>query len=167
MPGETVCNATPLIALARIGRLDLLRLAFQRLVIPEAVYEEVVVQGSGRPGVEEVKSADWIQVRSVQDRQRVEEVGRFLGRGETEAIILAQEISAMWVLLDDRRARLLAQQDGLNVVGTLGVLKYLKTHGDLDLLRPLFDELRGAGFSMGAEYDEILQQVGEREGASS
>jgi predicted nucleic acid-binding protein len=167
MTGETVCNATPLIALARIGRLELLRLAFRQLIIPETVYDEVVVKGGSKPGVAEVQHADWIQVRRVQNRQRVEELGRFLGRGETEAIILAREVAAARVLLDDRRARLVAQQEGLNVVGTLGVLKYLKAHGDLDVLRPLFDALRGAGFSMGAEYDEILQQVGEREGASS
>jgi uncharacterized protein len=163
MAGETVCNATPLIALARIGRLDLLRLAFEQLVIPEAVYEEVVVKGSGRPGAEGVQRANWIQVHTVQNRQRVEELGRFLGKGETEAIILAREISAPWVLLDDHKARLRAQQEGLNVVGTLGVLKHLKQRGDLDALHPLFDDLRAAGFSMGEEYDEILHQVGERE----
>jgi predicted nucleic acid-binding protein len=160
---ETVCNATPLIALARIGRLEPLRLAFEQVAIPEAVYDEVVVKGSGRPGAGEVQRADWIQVRTVQDRQWVEELGRFLGKGETEAIILAREISAPWILLDDHKARLLAAQEGLNVVGTLGVLKHLKQRGDLDALRPLFDDLRAAGFSMGEEYDEILRQVGERE----
>ena len=163
MAGETVCNATPLIALARIGRLDLLRLAFEQVVIPEAVYEEVVVKGSGRLGAAEVQRANWIQVRTVQDRQRLEELGRFLGKGETEAIILAREISAPLVLLDDHRARLLAQQEGLSAVGTLGVLKHLKERRDLDAVHPIFDDLRTAGFSMGEEYDVILRQVGERE----
>jgi predicted nucleic acid-binding protein len=147
--------------------LDLLRLAFEQVVIPEAVYEEVVVKGSGRPGAEEVQRADWIQVRAVRCRQHVEELGRFLGKGETEAIILAREISAPLLLLDDHRARFLAQQEGLNVVGTLGVLKHLKERRDLDAIRPLFDDLRAAGFSMGEEYGDILRQVGEREEKAS
>jgi predicted nucleic acid-binding protein len=69
--------------------------------------------------------------------------------------------------VDDHRARFLAQQEGLNVVGTLEVLKHLKERRDLDAIRPLFDDLRAAGFSMGEEYGEILRQVGEREGKRS
>ena len=69
--------------------------------------------------------------------------------------------------MDDHRARLLAQQEGLNVVGTLGVLKHLKVRRELEALRPLFDDLRAAAFSMGEEYGEILRQVGEQEGKAS
>lgn len=162
MKGETVCDATVLITLTRIGRLHLLRQAFQRLVIPEAVYEEVVVKGANRPGADEVKEADWIRVCAIRGRQRAEELRRFLGKGESEAIVLAHEISASLVLLDDHKARTLAQQEGLTVVGTLGVLKGLREQGGLKALRPLFDHLRSVGFHMGEEYDHILRQVGEK-----
>lgn len=163
MKGETVCDATVLITLARVERLHLLRQAFQRLVIPEAVYEEVVVRGANRSGAEEVENADWIRVCAIKERQRAEELRRFLGKGESEAIILAHEVSASLVLLDDHKARTLAQQEGLTVVGTLGVLKDLRERGGLDALQPLFDDLRSVGSYMGEEYDEMLRQVGEKE----
>ena len=157
----TVSNATTLITFARTGQLELLRQGVKRLVIPEAVYEDVVVKGAGKPGAEEVKTADWIEVRAVTDRRRVEELQQVLGKGESEAIVLAKAMAATLVILDDRRARELAQQEGLTIVGTLGLLKRLKEDGKLTALKPLFDSLKAAGFYMGEEYDEILQQVGE------
>lgn len=158
----TVCNATVLIAFIRLNRLDLLRCAFNRFVIPEAVYEDVVVKGAGKPGAEDVERADWIEVQAVTDRQRVGELQQFLGKGESEAIVLAKEIGATLIVLDDRKARELARQEGLVVVGSLGVLKGLKERGELSVLKPLFEELKAVGFYMGEEYDEILWQVGEK-----
>jgi len=77
-----VSNATTLITFARAGQLGLLRQAIKRLVIPEAVYEDVVLKGTGKPGAEEVKTADWIEVRAVTNRRQVEKLRQILGRGE-------------------------------------------------------------------------------------
>jgi len=55
-----VSNASPLINLARIGKLDLLRQLYGELAIPEAVWHEVVVEGSEQPGAHEVETATWL-----------------------------------------------------------------------------------------------------------
>lgn len=56
-----VSNASPLINLARIGKLDLLRELYGKLLIPQAVWQEVVLDGVGQPGAEQVKTSDWIK----------------------------------------------------------------------------------------------------------
>ncbi|MGD0621391.1 MAG: hypothetical protein ABSA82_02860 [Thermacetogeniaceae bacterium] len=55
---KIVSNSTPLIALSRINELDLLRTIFDTIIVPTAVYNEVVLEGAGRPGVEEIAGAD-------------------------------------------------------------------------------------------------------------
>lgn len=62
-----VADASPLIALARIGRLELLRTIFERLLLPEAVWREVVAAGLNKAGAGTVMQADWIDRRKVAD----------------------------------------------------------------------------------------------------
>jgi len=62
---SVVSNASPLINLAWIGKLDLLRRLYGELFIPEAVWHEVVIEGAGQPGANEVKAATWIKAQSV------------------------------------------------------------------------------------------------------
>ena len=62
---SVVSNASPLINLARIGQLQILTALFETIRIPDAVYDEVVVQGAGQPGAEEVGNAAWIEKQSV------------------------------------------------------------------------------------------------------
>jgi predicted nucleic acid-binding protein len=66
-----VCDASTLIALARIGQLDILAQVGEQVVIPVAVYDEVVVKGAGKPGSDEVQQALWIETRDVADRNVV------------------------------------------------------------------------------------------------
>ena len=62
---KVVSNASPLINLARIGQLALLPRIFGGLLVPEAVWQEVVVGGQGQPGAEEIRLADWIEQTAV------------------------------------------------------------------------------------------------------
>jgi predicted nucleic acid-binding protein len=62
-----VSNSTPLIALSRIGRLDVLRDLFEEIMVPAEVYDELVVKGKDRPGSEVISAAGWIRRRHVQD----------------------------------------------------------------------------------------------------
>ena len=57
---KVVSNASALINLARIGKLELLHELYGELVIPEAVWQEVVIEGARQPGTDEVKAAAWI-----------------------------------------------------------------------------------------------------------
>jgi predicted nucleic acid-binding protein len=85
-----VSNSTPLIALSKIGKLNLLREYFEKISIPKAVYDEVVVKGGVLYGAEEVAEADWIMVEDVGNSLAVESLSIYLDAGESEAIVLAK-----------------------------------------------------------------------------
>jgi predicted nucleic acid-binding protein len=112
-----VVDASVLITLARVGRLQLLRDLAHEVVVPYAVYDEVVGQGVGRPGQTEVAQASWISRRHIRDRTAVARFETEVARGESEAIVLAREIIADFVILDDARARQLAELEGIRVLG--------------------------------------------------
>lgn len=66
-----VSNVSPLINLARIGCLDLLRELYGGTIIPNAVWYEVVVEGAGQPGADEIKQAAWVNVQEVANKPLV------------------------------------------------------------------------------------------------
>lgn len=103
-----ISNSTPLIALSKIDNLNLLKDYFKEIFIPQEVYNEVVVAGRNRPGAEKVESADWIKVKEVKNRVAVESLAINLGKGESEAIILAREIDDL-LIIDDGQARKTAE----------------------------------------------------------
>lgn len=159
---NVVCDASTLIALARIGQLDILRQAGAQVVIPMAVYEEVVVKGAGKPGSNEIRQASWVETREVSDRAVVVQFCAVLGAGESEAIALAKESNADLIILDDEDARGMASEQGLDVVGLLAFLVLAKEEGIILQVRPLLDALRGQGFFISdALYQQILRKADE------
>ena len=157
-----VLDASALITLSRVGCLNLLRQLAEKVYIPEAVYDEVVRSGYGRPGSLEVDQATWISKRSVRDQSVVDRLQPELGREEAEAIVLAGELEADFVILDDATARRIAEVEGLRVLGLLGLLIRAKELGIVPALKPLLDQIVGAGFFIDATfYQSILRQAGE------
>lgn len=98
-----VSNASPLITLARIGRLSLLSLLYQRILIPAEVQYEVTVAGRGLPGAEEVRKANWIEVAPQKSTAgpSLARTCQGLGSGERGAILLAGGLGAHLVLLEE------------------------------------------------------------------
>jgi predicted nucleic acid-binding protein len=119
---KVVVNATLLIALALIEKLDLLKLLFDEVIVPSAVYEEIAVQGIGRIGAPELSKSSWIQVQSPQSAPVIEPMLLGLDLGELQALLLARELEPDWVIIDERFGGRVAQAMGLPVKGTLGVL---------------------------------------------
>lgn len=119
---NVVVNSTPLISLSITGHLFLLNILFDLVFIPVSVYEEVVLQGKERPGAEAVAQADWILVQSPAQTVSLSSELLKLDRGEQDVILLAQEIQADWVLIDEKMGRRMATELGFEVKGTLGVL---------------------------------------------
>lgn len=115
-------DSGPLIALSKINHLDILRRIFGRIIISQAVWTEVVEKGKGRPGSKEVAEAAWIKVKKVKNIIGIETLKHEIGTGESETLVLAKELKADIVLIDDRIAREIARSMNLNVAGTLSII---------------------------------------------
>jgi predicted nucleic acid-binding protein len=151
-----VSNSSPLIALSRIRRLDLLRAIFESVLIPPAVAREITPSIPVPPA--------WLRVHALNVLPPASLLRRRLGEGEREALALAIELKADWIILDDLPARRSAQATGLNVIGTLGTLLTAKRTGLLKSIRPELDALLRTSFFLSRKlYDELLQAVGEIE----
>jgi len=148
---KVVCDASTLIALARIGQFETLERTGAQVVIPRAVYKEVVVQGEGKPGATEVSAAAWIETREVTDHSIVARFRIVLDAGESGAIALAQEVDAALIILDDEEARDAALSEGLTVVGLPAFLVRAKAWGIVREVRPLLDALKHQGFFISDE----------------
>lgn len=158
-----VSDTTPLIALSVLQRFDLLRQLFGQIHIPRAVYDEAVVSGREVGGAKgEVSAAVWIRIVEVQDRLAVEVLLDELDLGEAETIVLAREIGADWVLMDERKGRRKLAQMEMPKVGTVGILLKAKQIGILSTIRPELEKLRHQGFSISqAVIEAVLRQAGE------
>jgi predicted nucleic acid-binding protein len=140
-----VSDAGPIIIFARIGRLSLLRDTTGSLLIPDAVYGEIVVKEGGMPGAAAVAQAPWILKVSVVDRSIMESLPNVLHEGEREAIALARERNAQ-LLVDEIRARRIASDQGLQVVGTLRILASAKQLKLVNAVRPIVEQMRSNGY---------------------
>ncbi|MCX5810595.1 MAG: DUF3368 domain-containing protein [Proteobacteria bacterium] len=149
-----VADSSCLISLSRIGKLAVLHELFGGIIIPEAVYYEVVVRGEGRIGAEEVKKARWIKTQKVQNVLAVRAFKVNLGAGESEAIALASESKANFLVLDDFKARQTAEELSLVVIGTVAVLQKAEEKGIIDSLQSVLQDLRNAGFYFLSQYDK-------------
>lgn len=163
MPKPVVSNSSPIIHLAKIGYLDLLQEFFGELLIPEAVYEECIIEGGDRPEVSIIKQASWLRVVPVTNQNLVSLLKSEIDRGEAESIALALETQAALILLDDADAREKARLYHLKITGILGLLIRAKRSGKLTSLSTLLDALRDTGFWLSATLiDRLLIEVGER-----
>ena len=160
---SVVSNASPLIGLARIGKLELLQQLYGELVIPEAVEHEVVVEGAELPAADQVGKAAWIKTRTVSNKQLVRVLQENLGAGEAEAIALALEIEAELLLLDEHRGRQTALHLGLRYTGLVGILIEAKSKGYTDSVKGYLNSLRDvAGFHVSERlYMRVIQDEGE------
>ena len=161
-----VSDTSPITNLAAIGQLDLLQRLYTCIIIPIAVYNEMVTVGKPVPGAIEVQTLPWIQTQVVADRQRVitiQESQENIDLGEAEAIALALELKADLLLMDERRGRVVATNYGLQVTGLLGVLVQAKQKNLIQRIKPVLDQLiEQADFRVSGQlYTTILQIANE------
>ena len=133
------------------------------VIVPHAVYEEVVIRGHGRPGskeLEDLVSQGKVKVLAPQNKALVRALHDPLGMGESEAISLAIEHNCT-VVLDDKMARLKAKSMGLKVIGTIGLLRiaYSKRLISKDKLIQALRELKEHGFRIS---DEMINEALKR-----
>lgn len=163
MPAEEliIADSSPLIGLARIGQLGLLPQLASRIVVPVAVHAEVTAARADAPGAAEVAVQAWIEVQAAE-ALAVAPLLILVGRGEAEAIALAQREPSAVLLMDDLRARKLAQRLGLRRMGTVALLGQAKREGLIPRLKPALDALVAQGIFIRRELIEAaLHEAGE------
>jgi predicted nucleic acid-binding protein len=156
-----VADSTPLIYLSRAGVLDVLATLFGVVLIPKAVHEEVIQKRPSAPGVEALRQATWLHVADAE----LPSAKLGLDSGETAAILLAEQLQADLLLIDERLGRLVAQSRGVTVRGTLGILVQAREAGAVPALRPILETLIAQGFRIAPPLvREALLRVGEHDG---
>jgi hypothetical protein len=152
-----------LIHLARIGKLELLWDFFDAVLVPEAVYRECVIEGRDRDDARKIKNATWLQVIGIKNIELKKAFNTFLDEGESEAIALALQEKADFVLLDDYEAREFARKYSLKITGTIGILLKAKCGRRISNLAEALDKLKDTGFWLNEDlYAEILRDVQDR-----
>lgn len=158
-----ISDSSILINLAWIKLLDLLPRLYGEVIVPTAVWQEVVEGGVGKPGAEEVRTAGWLQVKEPENKPLIHALRQDLDAGEAEAIALAIEQNANLLLMDERIGRAAAQHFDLPVVGLMGILMAARQKKMLPEIKSSLDRLRHqAGFYISEPlYQRVLRDAGE------
>jgi predicted nucleic acid-binding protein len=150
-----VSDTTAISGLIQIGRVELLQELFGDVHIPEAVRDELLHSHHTLPA--------FLQIDAVANRVEVTRLERELDLGEAEAIVLARELRADVLLMDEKIGRRVAQREGVPIIGLMGVLVAGKRRGFVPSVRVVVGELESkAGFRVSARVKQmVFTQAGE------
>ena len=150
-----VSDTSPVTSLLQTGHAELLYVLFDEVYLPPAVQAELLRFHSELP--------DWLVVRPIVNQECVCSWRAFLDAGEAEAIVLAEESRADYLLIDEKRGREFAESRGLKVIGLMGVLLLAKQSGRLATVSELIAQLEAqAGFFVSPSVRSIvLDAAGE------
>lgn len=155
-----ISDTTPIISLIKINRLDLLQKLFGEILIPEAVYRELTTNIIFKNEADIVKESDFLQTTSVQNRKALEvlQAAGGLDDGESEAIILADEVNSDALIIDERKGRKVAQKLGIKITGTVGVL--LQAHDEnlitSDEIKAYLEQLKNSNIRLS---DSLIREA--------
>ncbi|MBN1910075.1 MAG: DUF3368 domain-containing protein [Pirellulales bacterium] len=153
-------NASPIITLAKIGRLSLLHDLCRELLVPEAVVAEILAGPSSDPARRSIEAGWGARAAAGNVASDLLEWG--LGAGETAVLALAMERKQATAVLDDAAARLCARAFGLDVIGTVGVVLRAKKRALISSVADEITALRGAGLRLDdAMVRAVLNSIGE------
>jgi uncharacterized protein len=165
-----ISDASPLICLSALRQLNLLRLLYGSVLVPDAVWQEVTrapsfTSPTTPAAVAEAKAAGWLEIAAATNRPLVTQLETTLDRGEAEAIALALENKRSLLLIDERDGRQVARTLGVRMTGTLGVLLRAKSTGHIAAIEPLIKELiQHHNFRLHPSLVErILAEAGEND----
>jgi predicted nucleic acid-binding protein len=164
-----IADAGPVIALARIQSLHLLRGLFGRVCITRAVHDEILPSAVTFPDTESLArtlSEGWIEVIHEPVAQGWKPLNPGVDAGEASAIHLAcrwrDAGDAVLLIMDDRAGRLEARSRGITLIGTAAVMGLAKTQGLIPAARPLLERLTQAGYFIDpAVIAAVLGEAGE------
>jgi predicted nucleic acid-binding protein len=136
---------------------------YRVILIPSAVYEELLDERAGEIVTTAVKSAEWLDRYSVQNQELVNQLRNSLNAGEAEAIALAFDLRATRLLIDERLGRQAAIGLGLKITGILGILLLAKRENLVTAVKPIMEDLMSqSNFRISSQlYAEVLALAGE------
>lgn len=156
--GLVIADSGPIFSLALIDKLDILNSLFDEVKIPQAVWEEITFDSS---------KADYQTIFSFF-KNRIQRIKGFneliiiMDSGESESVMLYKEMQADFLLIDDKKARNIAENFGVNCIGVIGLLAVAKDRGVIKKLKPLFETfLRNKRFYSLELLNAILIKAGE------
>jgi predicted nucleic acid-binding protein len=163
---RAVADAGPIIHLSWLDLLDILTQVFEEISVPTAVEAEVTNAASETPGILAIRTAlsdGWLTARPVQQEEAVERLRAESGldRGESEAIVLFRELGSDILLLDDRRARLYAEHEGLALTGTIGILRLARNRNLIPSVSEQVKKLQSRGFRIS---EALAKRIEDEEG---
>lgn len=141
-----VSDTSPISNLILIDELNLLNQIFHIVYVPPAVDKEIRELEKFQIDLLAYTSSNWIKVISPSNAELVKRLNLELDLGESEAIVLAQELSAGYLLIDERLGSIKAREAGLQTIGLLGVIAKAKEENLIAAARPLLQKLKEAGF---------------------
>lgn len=159
---QWVVNASPVIALARIGQVELLTRLPKQTIIPRAVVEELLYASAEDPARRAVESGTFKIVETPPPSSKI--LAWDLGQGET-AVLSYVFAHRKWIaILDDGAARRCARSLSLNVTGTLAVVLLAKQYGLINSAAQVLYDLRGADFRLDDALirEALVRTVGEK-----
>jgi predicted nucleic acid-binding protein len=157
-----IVNTAPLIFLAKLRRLDLLRIGVDVVYVPTMVLHELrMVEDEAVSAVQSILGT-WLIEKACTQPNLVMLASQALDPGEAEVIALALELETQDIVLDDLDARRYARRSGLKPIGTLGLLLAAKRIGLITAIKPEVEALNKAGFYASQPLiAEILKEAGE------
>ena len=155
-----VSDTTPLISLLKIDRIDLLEKLFGQVLIPQAVFEELTADERFKLEADQISSKQFIIVKAVQNLESASILKRATGldQGESEAIVLTDELNADVLLMDEAKGRAVSSQMGLKIMGTIGILMVAYEEKELssDDVKWCIEVLQNAGRHISQKYYQML-----------
>lgn len=154
---RVIVNASPLIVLFKSGLAELLPRLFTEVLVPGAVWDEVLAGAPLDVAAQQLPTVTWAQRTEVDTIPMV--VAEWnLGAGEAEVLSLALSRPGYYAMLDDAAARACARTFRIPLLGTGGALILAKRHGLLPSVMTALDALRTAGLWLSAEVEQLLKQ---------
>jgi predicted nucleic acid-binding protein len=157
---KIISNTTPIITLLTISKLELLRDIYSKIIIPEGVFQEIE-EGKNKHFYKDLSRIDWIEIKSITDKKTLKYIND-LDKGEAEVIVLANEIKADLVIIDEKAGREYAEHFGLKLTGTIGILLKAKQIGLIDKIQPLLTIMRENGIWLNQKFiNQVLKIANE------
>lgn len=156
-----ISDTTTITNLIQINLLDILPKLYNEVLIPVAVYNELL-RFDGQKTI--INSSNWLKPLEVEHTQHLVFLLESLDEGEAEAIALAINLQPDFLIIDERAGRKIAREYGIPIIGLLGILMLAKQQGLIENVKTPLDSLKDeVGFRVSKSlYEFVLSEVNER-----